>query len=121
MTNTYGGSSGTGDFKITVNGEPGAISSSGRCREVVWERSGPIVDYRLDVAYDGYPYDKIWSLQSLTTCAVGFNEVTEFGYRFRSWRRVPQLVTLDSVRDGMYCGYGDGFCRTVPVRNCGRF
>jgi hypothetical protein len=68
MTNTYGdGMScqyGAGEFKITMNGEPGAISSSGEFRDVVresfdvvWRNTGPTVDYRLDVAYDDYPYE----------------------------------------------------------------
>jgi hypothetical protein len=65
MTDTYTEAAvGAGDFKITVNGEPGAISSSGRFRhvvresfDVVWRNTGPTVDYRLDVASDGYPYE----------------------------------------------------------------
>ncbi len=42
-TDTYGNgiccSYGAGEFKITVNGEPVAISSSGECREVVRRRA----------------------------------------------------------------------------------
>ena len=51
---------------MTVSGEPAAIGSSGKFQEVVRESvdvvgcsTGPIVDYRLDVAYDDYPCDTI--------------------------------------------------------------
>jgi hypothetical protein len=76
---------------------------------VVGRSTGPTVDYRLDIAYDDYPYLMCWSLQSLTTGAVvaasGFNEVAEFGYLLsHSVGLVPgdeyQLVILDSVGDG---------------------
>jgi hypothetical protein len=44
--------------------------------------TGPTVDYRLDVAYDDYPYETSWSLERLTITVVdaafGFNEVTGF-------------------------------------------
>jgi hypothetical protein len=57
---------------------PVAISSSkGEFRDVVRESfdvvgrsTGPTVDYRLDIAYDDYPHETSWSLQSLTTSAV---------------------------------------------------
>jgi hypothetical protein len=63
---------------ITVNDEPVANSSSnGEFRDVVRESfdvigrsNGPTVNYRLDVAYDDYPYETSWSLQSLATGAV---------------------------------------------------
>jgi hypothetical protein len=70
----------------------------------------------LDVACDNYSYETGWSLESLTTggvdTAFGFNEVTEFGYLLsQSFGLVPgdehQLVILDSVGDGMCCGYRD--------------
>jgi hypothetical protein len=37
---------------------------------VVGRSTGPTVDYRLDVAYDDYPYETSWSLQSLATGGV---------------------------------------------------
>jgi hypothetical protein len=60
----------TGEFKATVNGEPVAISSSGEFRDVVRESfdvvrrsTSPTVDYyRLDIAYDDYPYGTCWLL-----------------------------------------------------------
>jgi hypothetical protein len=95
MTETYGDGIccqyGASEFKITGTGEPVAIISISEFRYVVRESfdvvrcsTGLTVDYRLDVAYDDYPYETSWSLQSLTTSAVvaasGFNEVTELGY-----------------------------------------
>jgi hypothetical protein len=138
MTDTYGDGIcyqyGAGEFKITVIGEPGDISSSGKFRGVVRESfdvvgrsTGPTVDYRLDVAYDDYPYETSWSLQSLTTDAVatafGFSEGTERGYLLsQSAGLVPgneyQLVILDSVGDGMCCGYGDGFTQLWTILTC---
>jgi hypothetical protein len=101
-----------------VNSEPVAITSSGDFRDgiresfdVVIRSTGPTVDYRLDVAYDDYPYETSWSLQSLATCAVvaasGFNEVTELGYLssqsvgYDSFGDEHQLAILDSGGDGM--------------------
>jgi hypothetical protein len=57
-------------------------------RRVSRRRSGKLrrgrVQDRLNIAYDGHPYDKSWSLQRHTTGAVvaasGFSEVTEKGY-----------------------------------------
>jgi hypothetical protein len=80
-----------GEFKNTVNGDRVAISSSGEFQDVVREgfdvvrrSADPAVDYRLDVAYDDYPYEISWSLQSLTTGAVAaascFKEVAELDY-----------------------------------------
>jgi hypothetical protein len=59
-----------GRFKATVNGEPVAMSSSGEFRDVnresfdvVRRSTSPTVDYyRLDVAYDDYPYETSWLL-----------------------------------------------------------
>jgi hypothetical protein len=53
-----------------VNGEPVAISSIGEFRDVdresfdvVRRNNSPTVDYyRLDVAYDDYPYETSWLL-----------------------------------------------------------
>jgi hypothetical protein len=63
-----------------------------------------------------HSYETSWSLQGLTTDAVaacGFNEVTELAYLLsQSVGQAPgdvhQLVILNSVDDGMWCGYGDG-------------
>jgi hypothetical protein len=121
-----GSAANTVPANITVNDEPVANSSSnGEFRDVVRESfdvigrsNGPTVNYRLDVAYDDYPYETSWSLQSLATGAVvatsGFNEVTELvDLLSRSTGLVPggvyqPLVMLDSFGDGMCCGYGDG-------------
>jgi hypothetical protein len=73
---------GAGEFKITVNGEPGANnSSSGEFRDFVRESfdvvgcsTGSTVDYILNVAYDDYSLETSWSLQSLKT------GVTELDY-----------------------------------------
>jgi hypothetical protein len=56
-----------------------------RCSESfdVGRSRGATVDNRLDAAYDGYPYETSWSLQSLTTGAVaasGCNEAADFVY-----------------------------------------
>jgi hypothetical protein len=67
MTHTYGDGICcqyiAGEFKITANGEPGAIISSGEFRDVVRESlgvvehsTGPTVDYGLNFVYDDYPY-----------------------------------------------------------------
>jgi hypothetical protein len=46
--------------------------------------SGTVQADRLDVAYDDYPYEASWSLQSLVTgtvvAAYGFDKVTELDY-----------------------------------------
>jgi hypothetical protein len=73
-----GSAANTVPANITVNDEPVANSSSnGEFRDVVRESfdvigrsNGPTVNYRLDVAYDDYPYETSWSLQSLATGAV---------------------------------------------------
>jgi hypothetical protein len=59
----------TGEYNITVNGEPGGISSSGESQEVVRESSlvvgrgiGSTADYQLDVVYDGSSYEVSCSL-----------------------------------------------------------
>jgi hypothetical protein len=48
---------------------------------VIGRITGPSIDYRLDIVYDEYPYEKSWLRESLTTDAVvaesGFDEVTE--------------------------------------------
>jgi hypothetical protein len=128
MTDTFGDGIccqyGSGEFKITVNGEPVAVGGNGEFGDVVQETfevvdvsTAPTVDYRLDVAYDDYPEETSWSLQSLTTgtvvAASGFNEVTELDFLLsQSIDLVPndeyQLVILDSFGDGICCGYGDG-------------
>jgi hypothetical protein len=61
-----GSAANTGEFKISVNGEPIAISSSEKFRNVGWESSdvagrstAPTIDYRLGVAYDDYPSETI--------------------------------------------------------------
>jgi hypothetical protein len=116
---------GRGEFKITVNGEPVVTGSNGAFQDVTAETFDVVglnaapadVDYRLDVAYDEYPYETSWSLQSLTTGAVvaasGFDEVTEWGFLLsQSVGLAPggeyQLVILDSVGDGMCCAFGEG-------------
>jgi hypothetical protein len=48
---------GASEFTPTVNGGPGAISSSGKSRDVIGRSTGPTVDYRLDAAYDDCPYE----------------------------------------------------------------
>jgi trypsin len=129
LTDTYGDGFccdyGRGEFKITVNGEPVVTGSNGAFQDVTAEtfnvvglNAAPAAgDYRLDVAYDEYPYETSWSLQSLTTGAVvaasGFDEVTESGFFLsESVGLVPgdeyQLVILDSVGDGMCCAFGEG-------------
>ena len=128
LTDTFGDGIccqyGTGEFNITVNGEPVVVGSNGEFEDVTREtfdvvgrNVGPAVDYRLDVTYDDYPYETSWSLQSLTTGAVvaasGFGEVTGLGFFLsESVGLVPgdeyQLVILDSVGDGMCCAYGEG-------------
>jgi hypothetical protein len=87
---------------------------------VVRRGTSPTVDYRLDVAYDDYPYGASWSLyHSLTKLPVsGFNDA-KFGYLSSqsvglvrlpacdpSFRR--QLVILDFIGDGKCCDYGSG-------------
>jgi trypsin len=115
---------GIGEFKITVNGEPVVVGSNGQFEGVVVETfdvvgRNPVADveYRLDVAYDAYPNETSWSLQSRTTGAVvassGFNEVAESSFFLsESVGLVPgdeyQLVILDSIGDGMCCGFGEG-------------
>jgi trypsin len=125
MTDTYGDGIccqyGSGEFNITVNGEPVAVGGNGEFGYVVQETFDVVgsgtVDYRLDVTYDDFPGETSWSLQSLTTgvvvAASGFGEVTGLGFLLsQSVGLVPnneyQLVILDSVGDGMCCGYGDG-------------
>jgi trypsin len=130
MTDSYGDGFccdyGRGEFKITVNGEPVVTGSNGAFQDVIAETFNVVglnaapqvdVDYRLDVAYDEYPYETSWSLQSLTTGAIvaasGFDEVTEsFLFFSESVGLVPgdeyQLVILDSVGDGMCCFFGEG-------------
>jgi hypothetical protein len=128
MAGTYG----DGEFKITVKGEPVAISSAAESQDVAREsfdvvgrRTGAVVDYLLDE----YPYDASWSLQSLTTgyvvAASGFDEVAELCYLLsQSVGVVPgdeyQLVVLASVGGGMCCGYGDGSA-ALYAANCRRF
>jgi hypothetical protein len=128
LTDTYGDgfccSYGRGEFKITVNGEPVVTGNNGAFRDVTAEtfdvvglNAAPAVDYRLDVAYDEYPYETSWSLQSLTTGAVvaasGFDEVTESGFFLSESVGLVagdeyQLVILDSSGDGMCCAFGEG-------------
>jgi trypsin len=117
---------GSGEFKISVNGEPVVVGSNGEFEGVVVETFDVVgrnavvdvdVEYRLDVAYDEYPNETSWSLQSLATgevvAASGFNEVTESRFFLsESVGLVPgdeyQLVILDSVGDGMCCAFGEG-------------
>jgi hypothetical protein len=117
---------GSGEFKITVNGEPVVTGSNGQFQDgttetfnVVGLNVGPPVDidYRLDVQYDQYPYETSWSLKSLTTgvvaAAYGFDEVTESGlFLSESVDLVPgdtyKLVIIDSEDDGMCCTFGNG-------------
>lgn len=129
LTDTYGDGFccdyGRGEFKITLNGEPVVTGSNGEFQDVIVEtfnvvglNAAPaVVDYRLDVTYDEYPYETSWSLQSLTTGAVvaesGFDEVSEMGFFLsEAVGLVPsdeyQLVILDSVGDGMCCAFGKG-------------
>jgi trypsin len=131
ITDAYGDgfccSYGNGEFKITVNGEPVVTGSNGdfegvivKTFDVVGSNNGSapaVVDYRLDVTYDEYPYETSWSLQSRTTNAVvaasDFYEVTESGFFLsESVDLVPgdeyQLVILDSAGDGMCCAFGEG-------------
>jgi hypothetical protein len=133
LTDTYGDGIcceyGSGEFKITVNGELLVTASNGEFQDVTRETfdvvgsgsgsgSGSVsVDYRLDVTYDDLPSETSWSLRSLTTGAVvaasGFGEVTELGFFLsESVGLVPgdeyQLVILDSVGDGMCCANGEG-------------
>jgi hypothetical protein len=69
---------GAGEFNISVNGEPGANSSSGECRDVVRECFDGRVAVRAPASTIGsmsrtmatYTYEIVWSLQSLTTGAV---------------------------------------------------
>jgi hypothetical protein len=124
MTDTYGDGiccqHGSGEFNITVNGEPVVVGGNGDFGDVVQETINVVgsgsVDYRLDVAYDNYPEETSWSLQSLTTgedvATSGFNEVTESGFFLSGSVSLVagdeyQLVIIDSVGDGMCCGYGD--------------
>jgi trypsin len=114
---------GSGEFKITVNGEPVVVASNGEFENVTRETFDVVgfgsgsVDYRLDVIYDNFPEETSWSLKSLTTGAVaaasGFGEVTELGFSLSdAVVLVPgdeyQLIILDSVGDGMCCAYGEG-------------
>jgi trypsin len=131
LTDTFGDGIccqyGSGEFKITVNGELLVIASNGEFQDVTRETfevvgsgsgSGSVsVDYRLDVTYDDLPYETSWSLRSLTTGAVvaasGFGEVTELGFSLSdAVVLVPgdeyQLIILDSVGDGMCCASGEG-------------
>jgi hypothetical protein len=130
LSDTYGDGFccqyGSGEFRITVNGEPVVVGSNGEFEGVVVETfdvvgRNAVVDldgeYRLDVAYDEFPNETSWSLQSLTTgevvAASGFNEVTESSFFLsESVGLVPgdeyQLVILDSVGDGMCCAFGEG-------------
>jgi hypothetical protein len=131
LTDTFGDGIcceyGSGEFKITVNGELLVTASNGEFEDVTRETfdvvgsgsgSGSVsVDYWLDVTYDDLPYETSWSLRSLTTGAVvaasGFGEVTELGFFLsESVGLVPgdeyQLVILDSVGDGMCCANGEG-------------
>jgi hypothetical protein len=87
-----------GEFEIAVNGELVAISSSGEFRDVVWESfevirrsAGPTVDYRLDVAYDDYPYEAKWSLFHDLCCCCRFllALICRRSLSAGSWRRVP--------------------------------
>jgi hypothetical protein len=61
--------------RITVNGEPRAISSSRYVRDAVRESffvvergTGSTADYRLDAAYDDYPFQASWSLYHDLCC-----------------------------------------------------
>jgi trypsin len=128
MTDTYGDGIccqyGSGEFKITVNGEPVPFSNNGEFGDdfsetfdVVGLNTNPGLDYRLDVTYDEYPYETSWSLQSRTTGAVvataGFDEVTEVGFFLsQPVDLIPgdeyQLVIIDTAGDGMCCDYGEG-------------
>jgi trypsin len=113
---------GSGDFKITVNGEPVAIGGNGDFEYSIQETFdvgglGPAVDFRLDVTYDEYPEETDWGLRSRTTdtvvAASGFREVTEEGFFLsQSVNLIPgdeyELVILDLHGDGMCCAYGKG-------------
>jgi hypothetical protein len=62
-----------------VNSEPVAISRNEEFRGVVWESffvvrrgTGSTVDYRLDGAYNDYPYEPSWSLYHDMCCCCSF-------------------------------------------------
>jgi hypothetical protein len=127
MTDMYGNGNcyqyNAGEYKITMNGEPGATNSNG-IFDVVGCATGPNVDYQRGVAYDDYLYE---TLQSRTTGAfqasvqLRRSDCVLF-VMSQSVGLVPgdeyQLVILYSVGDGTCCGYGDRF---HPVlRNCER-
>jgi hypothetical protein len=80
--------------------------------------TGPAVDYRLDVAYDDYPYETSWSLQRVSRPVLllsrlsSLYEVTELGHLL--WHSVGVIpgddyhfVILNSIGDGICLGYGD--------------
>jgi hypothetical protein len=73
---------GAGAFKITVNGDAGAISSSGEFRDVVRKsfdvvgrNTGPTVDYYLDFVYDDYPYEQAGSVGDGMCCGYGVGSI----------------------------------------------
>jgi hypothetical protein len=76
MADTYGDGIcrqyGAGDFNISVNGEPGANSSSGGFRDVVRKwfdvvglSTAYTVDFQMDVAYEDYMHETSWRLVTL--------------------------------------------------------
>jgi hypothetical protein len=110
---------GAGDFNVTVNGEEGAISSSGEFRDVVREIFDVVglstfitVDYRLGVVYDGYLYAKSRSLLLPNVIPISFGiefVLCEYGYQ-RDW-----VIGVEHLKYGDHlveCGtrdelYGD--------------
>jgi hypothetical protein len=126
---------GAGEFNISVNGEPGANSSSGECRDVVQECSTA-----------GWQYGP--QRRRSARCRVRWprTHTRRFGRcrvsqpvlllpclaltRLPSWiicsHSLPiglipgdeyQLVILDSVGDGMCCGYRDAFATLHATAN----
>jgi hypothetical protein len=118
---------GSGEFSITVNGEPVVAGSNGGFQDTIAETfdvvqrisnvEPVVVDYRLDVTYDSYPDETSWSLRSLTTgAAVAASSLTEAvapgSFLSEPVGLVPgdeyELVLLDTAGDGMCCAFGEG-------------
>jgi hypothetical protein len=105
----------SGDFKNIVNDELVAISISRYFRDVVVCGTGSTVitgcmsrTTTIHMRRTGRSF-----MTSAVVAASGYNEVNEFGYlSSQSVDLVPddeyQFVILDSIGDGVGCGYADG-------------
>jgi lysophospholipase L1-like esterase len=138
MTDSYGDGiccqHGAGEFEITVNGNGNTVATGGQFTDVdtkafvVGGTSTPgsgdsgsgsdsVVEYRVDVTYDDYPWETRWLLKQVSTGTIlvdyNFDEVNTEGFSLSvSVDLIPgeqyRLVVRDSFGDGFCCDYGEG-------------